>query len=209
MATVTGESRAVTRDAEPSPDAEMLHSRNGLLAGTTVVSGSARALIVATGMRTEFGRIARLAQTTDDAPSPLQRELSALSRLIAALAVAAGLIVFVIGEALGMSRWANFVFAIGIIVANVPEGLLPTVTLAMAMGARRMARRQGPRSTSDERGDARGGVRHLHRQDRHIDREPHGGSDDLRHRPLARLGGAADAITGRTQAFSRMRSMLS
>ena len=141
VATVTGESHAVTRDSEPGADAEILHSRNGLLAGTTVVSGAARALVVATGMRTEFGRIARLAQATDDAPSPLQRELSSLSRLIAALAVAAGLVVFVIGEALGMSRWANFVFAIGIIVANVPEGLLPTVTLAMALGARRIARR--------------------------------------------------------------------
>ena len=66
---------------------------------------------------------------------------STLSRVIAALAITAGILVFVIGEALGMSRWTNFVFAIGIIVANVPEGLLPTVTLAMAMGSRRMARR--------------------------------------------------------------------
>ena len=142
VATVTGESHALARDAEASADPEILHCRNGLLAGTTVVSGTARALIVATGMRTEFGRIARLTQTTDEAPSPLQRELSTLSRLIAVLAIAVGVIVFVIGEALGLSRWANFVFAIGIIVANVPEGLLPTVTLALALASRRMAHRQ-------------------------------------------------------------------
>ena len=58
------------------------------------------------------------------------------------LAVAIGLVVFVIGEFIGLSRRSSIVFAIGIIVANVPEGLLPTVTLAMAMAARRMARRQ-------------------------------------------------------------------
>ena len=141
IATVTGESQPAARDPEPVTDGDLLHSRNALLAGTTVVSGSARALVLATGMRTEFGRIARLAQSTEEAPSPLQRELSSLSRVIAVLAVAVGGLVFVIGEALGVSTWANFVFAIGIIVANVPEGLLPTVTLAMAMGSRRMAQR--------------------------------------------------------------------
>ena len=141
LATVTGEAHPVSRVAEPSAETEVLRSRNALLAGTTVVGGSARALVVATGMRTEFGRIARLAQATEEGPSPLQREISTLSRVIAVLAVGAGVLVFVIGEWLDVSRWANFVFAIGIIVANVPEGLLPTVTLAMAMGSRRMARR--------------------------------------------------------------------
>lgn len=140
--TVTGESHPVARDADPSHDPDPLHSRNAVLAGTTVVSGRARALVLATGMRTEFGKIARLAQTTSEAPSPLQLELVRLSRVIAVLAIAAGIAVFVIGEALGVSRWTNVVFAIGIIVANVPEGLLPTLTLALALASRRMARRQ-------------------------------------------------------------------
>ena len=141
IATVTGEAHPVSRVAEPSDDVDTLRSRNALLAGTTVVGGNARALVVATGMRTEFGRIAQLVQATAETSSPLQRELTALSRVIAVLAVLAGLLVFAIGEWLGVTRWANFVFAIGIIVANVPEGLLPTVTLAMAMGSQRMARR--------------------------------------------------------------------
>ena len=140
-ATVTGEAHPVSRDALPSTETDLLHSRNGLLAGTSIAAGSARGLVVATGMRTEFGQIARLAQVTEEAPSPLQRELSTLSRVIAALAITAGIPVFAIGEYVGTSRWTNFVFAIGIIVANVPEGLLPTVTLAMAMGARRMSQR--------------------------------------------------------------------
>jgi calcium-translocating P-type ATPase len=141
-ATVTGEARPVSRDTKPSSEADALRSRNVLLAGTSVTSGEAKALVFATGMHTAFGKIAHLTQTTDDVPSPLQREIATLSHLIAALAVSIGLIVFVIGRFIGLPMSASLVFAIGIIVANVPEGLLPTVTLAMAMAARRMAKRK-------------------------------------------------------------------
>ena len=139
--TVTGEAHPVARVADPAPEPDPLHNRNTLLAGTSVAGGSGRALVVATGMHTEFGRIARLAQGTVETPSPLQRELLRLSHVVAGLAVAAGALVFVIGEWLGLSRWANVVFAVGVIVANVPEGLLPTVTLALAMASRRLAKR--------------------------------------------------------------------
>jgi calcium-translocating P-type ATPase len=64
-----------------------------------------------------------------------------LSRMVAGLAMLLGIIFFLLGQRLGLSFWNNFLFAIGIIVANVPEGLLPTVTLALAMGSQRMARR--------------------------------------------------------------------
>jgi calcium-translocating P-type ATPase len=140
-ATVTGEARPVSRDNRPSTEIDILRSRNILLAGTSVTSGEATLLVFATGMHTAFGRIARLTQTTVDVPSPLQNEIAALSRLIAGLAVAIGLVVFVIGRFIGLSTSTSIVFAIGIIVANVPEGLLPTVTLSMAMAARRMAKR--------------------------------------------------------------------
>jgi calcium-translocating P-type ATPase len=141
-ATVTGEARPVSRDARPSTEEDLLRSRNVILAGTSMTTGEAKALVFATGMHTAFGGIARLTQTTTDAPSSLQKEIASLSRLIAVLAVAIGFVVFVIGEFIGLSTRISLVFAIGIIVANVPEGLLPTVTLAMAMAARRMARRQ-------------------------------------------------------------------
>ncbi|HLB31391.1 MAG TPA: cation-transporting P-type ATPase, partial [Gammaproteobacteria bacterium] len=140
-ATVTGESLPRRHDCEPSQEESALFSRNILLAGTAVVSGQARAVVFATGMRTEFGRIAHLAQTTREYPSPLQREIARLSRLAAALACVIGAAFFVIGHALSMPFWANMLFAIGIIVANVPEGLAPTVTLALAMATQRMARR--------------------------------------------------------------------
>lgn len=141
-ATVTGESFPQSRDERTCNEEDVLHSRNVLLAGTCLVSGQARALVFATGMRTEFGKIARLTQHARATLSPLQKEIVHLSRLITVLSFALGLIFFVIGRAIGITFWSSFVFAIGIIVANVPEGLLPTVTLALAMASQRMARRR-------------------------------------------------------------------
>ena len=82
-----------------------------------------------------------MTQTTDERLSPLQREIVRLSRMVALLATCLGVVFFFLGQLLGLTFWENFLFAIGIIVANVPEGLLPTVTLALAMGSQRMARR--------------------------------------------------------------------
>jgi len=140
-ATVTGESLPLARDAHPCTDATFLHSRNVLLAGTTVVSGTGRAVVCATGDRTEFGKIAQLTQTIRHASFPLQRDIAFLSRVLALLAAVLGVVFFLIGLTIPLSFTQNLLFAIGIIVANVPEGLLPTVTLALAMGAQRMARR--------------------------------------------------------------------
>jgi calcium-translocating P-type ATPase len=141
-ATVTGESVPQSRDARPGTEEELLHSRNVLLAGTALVSGQARAVVFATGMHTEFGRIAHLTQATGEALSPLQKEIAHLSRLVALLSLALGAAFFLIGRVLGLTFWQNFLFAIGILVANVPEGLLPTVTLALALGSQRMARKK-------------------------------------------------------------------
>ena len=140
-ATVTGESLPASRDAEPCNESEPMHARNTLLAGTSLVSGEAKALVFATGSHSAFGKIAKLTQATADTISPLQREIVRVSRIVAGLALALGVIFFFIGQAIGLSFWATFIFAIGIIVANVPEGLLPTVTLALAMGSQRMAKR--------------------------------------------------------------------
>jgi calcium-translocating P-type ATPase len=140
-ATITGESLPQARNADRHPEVSPLFAKNIVLAGTSVVSGQARAVVVATGMRTEFGRIAHLTQTAGAATSPLQREIVRLSRIVAFLAAGIGGVFFLIGQALGLPFWENLLFAIGIIVANVPEGLLPTVTLSLAMATQRMAKR--------------------------------------------------------------------
>jgi calcium-translocating P-type ATPase len=141
-ATLTGEARPLSRDIHADAEGDLLQARNVLLAGTAMMGGEAQALVFATGMHTAFGHIARLTQATVDRPSPLQTEIAVLSRLIAALAVAIGALVFVIGHFIGLPVGVSLIFSIGIIVANVPEGLLPTVTLALALAARRMAARR-------------------------------------------------------------------
>ncbi|MGZ8200987.1 MAG: cation-translocating P-type ATPase, partial [Methylosarcina sp.] len=140
-ATVTGESLPKARDAQPSLEEDLIHSRNILLAGTTVVSGEGRAVVFATGLHTEFGKIAHLTQTAGETTFPLQKEIARLSRFVALLAFLLGVVFFFIGQGMGLAFWDSFIFAIGIIVANVPEGLLPTVTLSLAMATQRMARR--------------------------------------------------------------------
>ncbi|MFM0511682.1 cation-translocating P-type ATPase [Paraburkholderia sp. RL17-373-BIF-A] len=141
-AAITGESLPQARNAGPSDATELIQSKNILLAGTAMVSGQARAVVFATGMHTEFGKIAHLVQTAGDEVSPLRREIARLSRLTAYLAVLLGLLFFAVGWAVGISFWQAFIFAIGIIVAMVPEGLLPTLTLALVLATQRMAKRK-------------------------------------------------------------------
>ena len=143
-ATLTGESLPLARSAEIDDamnDTPTLH-RNLVLAGTSMAGGQAAGVVFATGMRTEFGRSADLTQSAPETPAPLQRVLGHVSRAIATLSVLLGLGLFAVGRLVGLPFWDNFVFAIGVIVANVPEGLLPTLTLSLAMAAQRMAARQ-------------------------------------------------------------------
>ncbi|MBD9363392.1 cation-translocating P-type ATPase [Methylomonas fluvii] len=140
-ATITGESLPKGRDAQASDVEDISQSRNILLAGTSVVAGEGKALVFATGMHTEFGKIAHTLKTTVKGQSPLQLQIRRLSRFVALLALLLGVVFFFIGQFIGLTFWENFMFAIGIIVANVPEGLLPTVTLSLAMATQRMAKR--------------------------------------------------------------------
>jgi sodium/potassium-transporting ATPase subunit alpha len=140
-APLTGESEPVTRITEPFPG-EIINSPNITFAGTTVVSGSGRGVVFATGMRTEFGRIAHLTGTVTSGLSPLQKEIIKITKIVTAIAATTGLVFFAIGFTIGRTFWENFLFAVGIIIANVPEGLLPTVTLSLAMGSKRMLKRK-------------------------------------------------------------------
>jgi sodium/potassium-transporting ATPase subunit alpha len=140
-ATITGEPFPKLRDATPSDAAQPLRARNVLLAGTALVSGEGKAVVFATGRQTEFGRIAHLTQTGGVPVSPLRRELAHLSRMIAALAVAIGIGFFALGTLVGIPFWRDLIFSIGLIVAVVPEGLLPTLTLSLVLAAQRMAMR--------------------------------------------------------------------
>jgi Ca2+-transporting ATPase len=142
MSTLTGESHPVRRRPGAAASAETATGApNRVFAGTFVVGGSAEAIATGTGMETELGRIARLTEHAERRPSPLELEMGRVTRLVALLSVSIGVTFFFVGGALGMGLTERFVFALGVTVANVPEGLLPTVTLSLALATQRMARR--------------------------------------------------------------------
>ena len=139
--TLTGESLPVFRSAELTDHLPLLEARDVVFSGTTCTEGEARGLVFATGMRTELGRIAALSQRVEREESPLERQVRRVAWLIAAVAVGVGLAFLPLGAfAAGLPLKDALSFAIGLIVANVPEGLLPTITLALAVGVRVLAR---------------------------------------------------------------------
>jgi len=109
--------------------------------GATVLSGHATVLVTRTGRETTLGAISRLSRGVVQDLTPMQRELKAFVQMITWLALGIGGLFFLIGLFIGNPFWTNLIFAIGIIVANVPEGLLPTVTLALTQSSVRMGRR--------------------------------------------------------------------
>jgi P-type E1-E2 ATPase len=142
MSTLTGESVPMTRSAGPADiGVPLLQAADVIFSGTACTGGEAEALVTATGMQTELGRIAALSQRGGRSDSPLEHQVKRATMLIAFVAVGAGIAFLPIGLAAGLSMAAAASFAIGLLVANVPEGLLPTITLALAVGVREMARR--------------------------------------------------------------------
>jgi len=142
LSALTGESLPAYRSADlTDTGGSLLEARDLLFSGTSCTGGEATGLVFATGMRTELGRIAALSQRTGRDESPLERQVKRVAWLIAIVAVTAGLAFLPLGTlAAGLSLAAAFSFAIGLLVANVPEGLLPTITLALATGVRQLAR---------------------------------------------------------------------
>ncbi|MBM4665784.1 HAD-IC family P-type ATPase [Rhodococcus hoagii] len=128
--TLTGESEPVHRSAGA-----------GVSAGTYVVSGHGEAVCTATASDTRLAGIAALTAGVRRPRSPLAAELHRVVRTIAVLAVVVGCGFFALSLAVGSTAHNGFLFAVGVTVALVPEGLLPTVTLSLAMGAQRMVRR--------------------------------------------------------------------
>ncbi len=128
-AALTGESLPVAREVGDE-----------LRAGTVLVNGRAAGTAIRTGQHSALGAIASLVAHASGGPTPLQRRLARLSRVLGAAAVVLCLIVFVIGVASGQPLLTMGLVAVTLVVAAVPESLPAVVTLALALGARRMAR---------------------------------------------------------------------
>lgn len=141
-AALTGESAAAGRSAEATTAATVLEARNCVFMGTTVLTGTGKAVVFATGAETEFGRIFRLAESAPQQKTPLQRQVAVMARRVAGLAVVIGAVVLAVRLPTGQPLITSFVFSLGVMVAMVPEGLPATLSVSLAIGVRRMARRQ-------------------------------------------------------------------
>ncbi|MFY9263840.1 MAG: cation-transporting P-type ATPase [Solirubrobacterales bacterium] len=142
MSALTGESVAVERDAAADDGtASILAARELAFSGTTCTGGGARALVFATGMHTELGRIAALSERVTHGQSRLEHQVRRIAWLIAAIAVVMGVAfipITMIGA--GLPLQDAVMLAIGLLVGNVPEGLLPVITLALAVAVRDLVR---------------------------------------------------------------------
>lgn len=139
--TLTGESKPIRKISDPEDDNDEsnIGSFNLVLAGTSVASGSGKGVIFATGVKTKFNKIASLTQKVKEEPSPLQKQLARLTQIIALIAILMGVSLFFLNiYVVELPLSLAFLFAIGLTVANVPEGLFPTVTLALAASVKKM-----------------------------------------------------------------------
>jgi len=121
---------------------DVIAENNLVFSGVMVVKGNAQIIVTHTGRQSEIGKISEMSQNVKPDLTPMQKELQNFVHKITWLALGIGLVFFVTGFAIGNTFWTNLVFAIGIIVANVPEGLLPTVTLALTQASVRMSKRK-------------------------------------------------------------------
>jgi Ca2+-transporting ATPase len=143
--TLTGEAEPQHRTSERetgSPNAGLISCSNMVFAGTTVASGSGKAVVLATGANTEFGRAVALSQEVEEPLSPLQKELDRTAKLNLALSVIVGFIFLLFAlTVIGLELSESIMFMIGVMVSLVPEGLQVTLTLALAISSLEMSKR--------------------------------------------------------------------
>jgi P-type E1-E2 ATPase len=138
-ASLTGESEDIAVDPSAEPTANIFESKNVAFFGTQCTAGAGTGICFRTGDSTVIGQIANLASSAEAGQSPLSIEIDRFILIVSSVAIALGVIFFMFGIIYQYDIITNLVFAIGIIVANVPEGLLATVTVSLALTAKRMA----------------------------------------------------------------------
>jgi Ca2+-transporting ATPase len=142
-AALTGESVPVEKHTSPLSTSELAigDRKNMVYGGTAATYGRGRAVVVATGMKTEFGKIARLLETVETTKTPLQQNLDKLGRIFAQAAFAVVLMIVVLGVVRDQPLIEMFIFGIALAVAVVPEALPAVVTISLAIGVQRMVKR--------------------------------------------------------------------
>lgn len=138
---LTGESVPSEKSAAATKEAAVAERHNMLFSGTTVVYGRCTAVIVETGMRTEFGKIAALLQQEKEEKTPLQEKLEVFGKHLGLVILAITALIFAGGSLQGRDVLEMFLTAVSLAVAAIPEGLPAVVTITLAIGLLRMAKR--------------------------------------------------------------------
>jgi Ca2+-transporting ATPase len=139
---LTGESTPVRKTIEPlDKDLPVADRKNMAFSGTIVTQGRGKAVVVATGMKTEIGKIAKLIKETEKAETPFQKRTSDLSKKLGLFALIAGSLILMVSLIRGFEFYQTFLFALAAIVSAIPEGLPAVMTITLAVGVNRMAKR--------------------------------------------------------------------
>mmetsp|Transcript_29619 Transcript_29619/g.27073 ORF Transcript_29619/g.27073 Transcript_29619/m.27073 type:complete len:349 (+) Transcript_29619:440-1486(+) len=136
---LTGESDLLQRSVTCTHPDKPLETSNLAFFGTMNKEGTGKGIVINTGDKTVIGQIANLASTAGSSKTPLRREIDRFIFVISIIAIITGIFFFCMGFLLGYSVITNLVFGIGIVVANVPEGLLATVTASLSLTAKRLS----------------------------------------------------------------------
>jgi Ca2+-transporting ATPase len=139
---LTGESLPVKKTSEKlTPDKEIAEQRNMLFSGTIITKGKGKAVSVRTGMNSEIGKIAKLIQETEKEQTPLQQKLAKMGGLLSVITVIICAVIFLSGLLKGANPLGIFTIAVALAVAAIPEGLPAVVTISLAVGLRKMLKK--------------------------------------------------------------------
>ncbi|MDG6774187.1 cation-transporting P-type ATPase [Thiomicrorhabdus sp. ZW0627] len=142
LSVLNGESTPSARRMDSGDAKRELDAKNMVFAGSSITNGNGYAVVVTTGDATEFGKIARMTAEVVTIQTPIEKEIRHMTTVLTLLALAAGLVFFFLGWFSDRGLLISAIFALSLIVANVPEGLLPTITLSLSLASQRMAKRQ-------------------------------------------------------------------
>lgn len=143
-AALTGESVPSIKFLEPVPENTPLADRENMAyLGTVVASGIAKAVVVSTGLNTELGKLASIVKDTKENKTPLQIQLIKFSKVIGSILVGMNILIFALGILTGRPLFEMFMTSVAVVVSAVPEGLLPALTIVLAIGTQKLARKNG------------------------------------------------------------------
>lgn len=143
-AALTGESFPSSKHIGILPQEISLADRENMIyLGTVVASGNAKAVVVATGQQTEFGRIATLVKETEEIETSLQKQLNYFGKVIGLILISINILIFSLGLLTGKPLFEMFLISVATVVSAVPEGLLPAMTVILTIGMQRLAKHKG------------------------------------------------------------------